>query len=228
MADAHFTPRLFSFLKDLARHNDREWFNANKERYERDLKAPKLAFIADIEAPLMKLSPHLVADPSPNGGSMFRSYRDVRFSPDKRPYKTHAAAQFRHEAGKDVHAPGRYLHLAPGECFCGGGVWRPDSKTLKAVRAKIDEDPKAWKKATRGKSFVEHFTLGGEQLKRAPKGYDPDHPEIEDLRRKDFASMTTFKQSEVTAPGFVKVVVQRYRTMAPFMRFLTDAIGVDF
>lgn len=228
MAKSHFSPALFKFLRDLEKNNNREWFQANKPRFEEHVKAPMLAFIEDIEAPLMKVSKHVVADPSPSGGSMFRIYRDVRFSKDKRPYKTHAAAHFRHAAGKDAHAPGFYMHLAPGDIFVGGGIWRPDSKPLKAIREHMAADPKAWKKAISGKSFKEHFTLGGESLKRPPKGFDAEHPLIEDLKRKDFIAGSSFKQSEVVKPEFMKSVVQRFKAMSGLMRFLTDALGVPF
>ncbi|MEM6532458.1 MAG: TIGR02453 family protein, partial [Myxococcota bacterium] len=110
MPEPHFSPALFKFLRDLEKNNNREWFQTHKPRFEEHVKAPLLRFIEDIEAPLMKVSKHIVADPSPSGGSMFRIYRDVRFSKDKRPYKTHAAAQFRHATGKDAHAPGYYMH----------------------------------------------------------------------------------------------------------------------
>ena len=95
---------------------------------------------------LKKISPHFIADPRPVGGSIFRIYRDIRFSKDKQPYKTHAAAQFRHEAGKDVHAPGFYLHLAVGEVFAGFGIWRPDSSSLLKIRKAIINHPDQWKK----------------------------------------------------------------------------------
>lgn len=146
---AYFSPRLFKFLKDLEKHNDRSWFQANKERYEADVKAPMLSFIGDFAGPLRKVSPHLVADPRPNGGSMFRIYRDTRFARDKRPYKTAASAQFRHDAGKDVHAPGVYLHLEPGSVFVGVGIYRPEPAIANRVRDAIVADPKGWRRAAK-------------------------------------------------------------------------------
>ncbi len=108
-----FSPGLFAFLEELAANNDRTWFAANKPRYQSQVVDQLVRFIAAMADPLEKVSPHFVADPRPVGGSMFRIYRDVRFSKDKRPYKEHAACQFRHAAGKDAHAPGFYVHLAP-------------------------------------------------------------------------------------------------------------------
>ncbi|MEO0811221.1 MAG: DUF2461 domain-containing protein [Myxococcota bacterium] len=222
-SNAHLTPKLFSFLRDLTKNNNREWFADNKRRYEEHVKAPLIALIEEIEAPLMKVSPHLVADPSPVGGSMFRIYRDVRFSKDKRPYKTHAALQFRHIAGKDVHAPGLYVHFEPANCFVAGGVWHPESAVLKAIRARIDQDPKAWKKVLNAKAFKESFELSGSSLKRAPKDYDPDHPLIEDLRRKDFIAVASLKQSEVTSNSLVPTLIKNFKALKPLMKFIADA-----
>jgi hypothetical protein len=113
MKKAHFSRDLFGFLEELRSNNRREWFEANRTRYERDVREPMLTFISDFAPRLRKISPKLVADPRPSGGSMFRIYRDVRFSPDKKPYKTHVAARFSHIMGRDVHAPGFYVHLEP-------------------------------------------------------------------------------------------------------------------
>ena len=130
MATQPITPALFEFLLDLKDNNTRPWFEENKERYRSDVRDPVLDFIAAFAEPLANISPHFRADPRPNGGSLFRIYRDIRFARDKRPYKTNAGAHFRHSAGKNAHAPGFYLHLEPGECFAGCGVWRPDSNAL--------------------------------------------------------------------------------------------------
>ena len=224
----HFTPSLFAFLRELSRNNNREWFLANKARYERDVRDPLLRFIEDFAPHLRRISPHFVADPRPVGGSLFRIYRDTRFSRDKRPYKTVAAAQFRHEQGKDVHAPGFYLHLEPGNVFAGAGLWHPDAETLRAVRDAIVERPGAWKRAVSGKTFRERFELGGNALKRPPRGYDPEHPLIDDVKRKDFVAMTAFAASEVFEPDFLERYAEVSRRTRPFMRFLTGAVGMSF
>ena len=176
MNDSHFTPATFAFLTDLAANNNRPWFMENKARYERDLKEPALRFISDFGPHLGKISSRFRADPRANGGSMFRIYRDTRFSKDKSPYKTYTGIQFRHEAGKDAHAPGFYLHIQPGSCFAGCGVWHPDGPALARIRQSIDENPAAWKRASRGKRFRGTFELSGDSLIRAPKGYDPSAP----------------------------------------------------
>jgi uncharacterized protein (TIGR02453 family) len=218
----HFDTALFDFLSELKANNSRQWFQANKERYRAEVQDPLLEFISAFTEPLHEISPHFVANPKPVGGSMFRIYRDVRFSRDKSPYKTHAAAQFRHREGRDVHAPGFYLHLEPGSVFMGAGLWHPPGPTLKSVRKAIDEQPERWRDAIRG------LELGGDSLTRAPKGYDPGHPMIVDLRRKDFVTMTTSSQKAACSKGFMDDFVGACREAAPMMRFLTEAVGLEF
>jgi uncharacterized protein (TIGR02453 family) len=224
-ASAHFTPALFEFLRELRAHNNRDWFQANRLRYEQHARDPMLRFIADFSAPLREISPHLVADPRPAGGSLFRIYRDTRFSADKRPYKTMLAAQFRHECGRDVHAPGFYLHLEPDNVFCGGGLYHPDAATLAKVRAAIVKKPQQWKRATLSDAFRDDATLWGEQLKRAPKGFDPSHPLIEDLKRKDYVWIVQLDEASACEPGFIDRVAAACRAAAPMLRFLTGALG---
>src|SRR5262245_49158425 len=169
-----FTPALFRFLRDLRKNNDREWFHAHRETYERDVRAPALAFVSAFAAPLRKIAPHLVADARPVGGSLFRIHRDVRFGTDTRPYKTEVGIQFRHSGSDDVHAPSFYLHLAPGDVFAGAGIWRPGGAALAEVRDAIAASPAAWRRASAGDAFAERWALAGESLQRVPRGYDPD------------------------------------------------------
>jgi len=225
----HFSPKLFGFLRDLAANNNREWFQANKERYEDTVREPARQFISDFGPHLEKVSPHFDADPRTVGGSLFRIYRDTRFAKDKTPYKTHTGIQFRHKAAKDVHAPGFYLHLAPSEIFFGAGIWHPDSATLKQIRSAIDSDPKRWKRAISGKRFLNAgYALAGDSLKRAPKGYDPEHPQIEDLRRKDFIAVTALTQRKVTSATFQKDLATLCRDGSSLVKFLCEAIEVSF
>lgn len=224
----YFTRRSFAFLKDLADNNNRDWFQENKDRYENDLKAPALHFVADFAPHLKKISPHFRADPRPSGGSMFRIYRDTRFSKDKSPYKTYTGLQFRHDSAKDAHCPGFYLHLEPGEFFVGAGIWHPDGPTTRAIRDAIVEDPAAWKRASRGKKFAELFDLEGDRLKRPPRGYDPEHPLIEDLKRKDFIGVTRITQKAITGPDLMKEFTGLCKASVSYMKFLCDAVGVPF
>jgi len=228
MANRYFTKSTFDFLKDLEVNNNREWFNANKARYDASIKEPALDFIEDFADPLAKISRNFVADPSLQGGSLFRIYRDTRFAKDKTPYKTNTGLHFRHFMAKDAHAPGFYLHVQPGECFMGLGLWRPEPKVAYQIRHHIDENQAEWKKATRGKRFTDIFSLGGDSLVRPPKGFDEDHPYLEDLKRKDFMGSTRLTQREVTSPDFNKQFNDYCRRGSGLMKFLCDAVGVPF
>ncbi|MEZ4649817.1 MAG: TIGR02453 family protein [Candidatus Eisenbacteria bacterium] len=225
---AHFSKELFRFLEDLEKNNSREWFQANKDRYEEEVKMPLLSFIGEFAGPLGKISSHFVADPRPVGGSMFRIHRDVRFAKDKSPYKTAATAQFRHEAGKDVHAPGFYLHLEPGQCFAGAGIYHPDNPTLGRIRDRIVDDPKAWKRVRDAKPFRAVWELSGDSLVRPPRGYDPEHPFAEDLKRKDFIAVTHFTERDVLKPGFLGEYVKMCKAAESMTRYLTEAVGLPF
>jgi len=228
MNEAHFTPEFFEFLLELRTNNNREWFESNKSRYERDVKEPLLRFIEDFEPRLHSISTHFVADTRANGGSMFRIYRDVRFAKDKSPYKTQAAAQFRHEAGKSAHAPGFYLHLAPDEIFAGVGMWQPDSESLAKIRGAIDANPGKWERSAKDKKFLADFTLGGESLKRPPKGFDDGHPLIEDLKRKDHIASVEFDVGDTFSPDFIDDFTDACLDASPYMEFLETAIGLPY
>ena len=224
----HFTPDLFEFLIELRANNNREWFQAHKGRYEQHVKEPLLQFIEDFRPGLHSISEHFVADTRTNGGSMFRIYRDVRFSKDKSPYKMQAAAQFRHEVGKSAHAPGFYLHLAPDEVFAGVGLWQPDSATLGRIRSRIDAHPREWERTSKDPAFLHAFELTGSSLKRPPKGFNADHPLIEDLKRKDHIAACVFDEPEATSPGFLDDFTDACRLASPYMKFLTTAVGLPY
>lgn len=224
----YFTPALFKFLKDLEANNEREWFNANKARYINSVQEPALSFIADFGSRLATISPHFRADAKVQGGSLFRIYRDTRFGKDKTPYKTNTGVHFRHERSKDAHAPGYYLHLQPGECFMGVGLWRPETKVAYAIREMIADNTAGWKKAAHGKRFTDVYSLDGESLQRPPKGFDPDHRYIADLKRKDFIASMRLTQKAVMGPDFLKEFESYCKRATPFMAFLCEAVGVEF
>ena len=226
MDEAHFRPELFEFLRELRENNAREWFRPNRERYELAVREPFLRFIADFGPLLERISPHFVADPRPSGGSLFRIHRDTRFSKDKSPYKTAASAHFRHVMARDVHAPGFYLHLEPGRVFAGVGLWHPDPPTLAMVRDAIVADPGKWERASSDRAFAATFAPGGDRLKRPPTGYDPDHPFIEDLKRKEFVAAAPLSEDDVCRPDFVVRFAETCRVAVPFMAFLTGAVGL--
>ncbi|MCC6995706.1 MAG: DUF2461 domain-containing protein [Deltaproteobacteria bacterium] len=222
----HFTPDLFGFLKDLRKHNDRDWFNANKARYERSARDPLLRFIAELGPGLAKLSAHFVADPRPAGGSMLRIHRDVRFSKDKSPYKTALMAHFGHDQGEEGATPALYLRLTPGDSAVGAGIWRPAPPALKLIRERIVADTKGWRHATSGRTLGRACAMAGESLKRPPPGFDPAHPCVEDLKRKDFALITSFDDAQVGSPRFLADVLSAYRSFKPFLGFLAGAVGL--
>lgn len=221
-------PELFKFLGRLKRNNNREWFQKHKSEYEAVVRDPLLDFIRQIAPRLEAISPYFVADDRANGGSLFRIYRDTRFSKDKSPYKTWAAVQFRHEKGRDVHAPGFYLHMQPGSVYVGCGLWHPESKTLKAVRDAIVDKPADWKRVKANKTLNKYFEFGGDSLKKPPRGYDPEHPLIDDLKRKDHVISSQMSEQDVVAPNFTTVYASRLRAAAPYMKFLTGAVGLKW
>lgn len=223
-----FTPALFGFLRELADNNDRDWFAANRARYLAEVRDPMLDFIAGFAPHLQRISARFVADPRANGGSLFRIHRDVRFAKDKRPYKTNAGAQFRHEAARDAHAPGFYLHLEPGGGFAAGGVWHPDGPALARIRTAIAADAAGWRRVTSAKALAPRGALAGESLKRPPRGFDSDHPLIDDIRRKDFFATARFTEDEACAPGFMDDFAGTCRGFAPLARFLTGALGLPW
>lgn len=220
---SYFTPDLFDFLAQLRRHNRRDWFLKNKGRYESDVRDPVLRFIADLAPRLRAISPYLVADPRPNGGSLFRIYRDTRFSADKKPYKTHAGMHFPHaKAGNDVHVPGYYFHLEPSGSFLAAGIWRPDAPATYRIRRAIVAAPGRWKKACRG------FELEGDRLQRPPHGFPAGHPLMEELKWKDFLVSTALTDREICAAGFLTRFTRECRRMAPLVGFLSEALGLKF
>jgi uncharacterized protein (TIGR02453 family) len=221
----YFTPGFFEFFEELSRNNNREWFLKNKQRYETTVRAPMLAFIADFAPRLRKISANFVADPSPTRGSMMRIYRNLRFSRDKTPYKTNAAAAFHHRGASHFGAPSFYLSLSPAEAFAGVGVWHPEPDAVRKVRDAIVAHPVNWKKAVNDRRFLARYELMGDVLSRPPKGYDPAHPLIDDLKRKDFVAGTQFTRSEVCSPKFLDLFTATCATAAPFTRFLTEALG---
>ena len=227
-ATAYFSPPLFDFLRQLRQHNDRDWFQKNKSRYESDVRDPALRFIEAVGPGLRKISPHLVADPRPIGGSLFRINRDIRFSKDKSPYKTAVGISFGHDQGRERAAPGLYLHVEPGESFTGGGLHILDGPALARVRDAIVADPGAWRKVVEDPKFKDAARSRGESLKRAPQGYDPNHPLVDELRRKSFTWHMMFTEAQVCRPDFAGAFLDACRAANPFDRFLAGAVGVDW
>ena len=209
------------FLTDLADHNNRDWFQPRKAEYEHLLKEPLEALCVALDERFRARKIPLRADPAK---SPFRIYRDVRFSKDKRPYKTNIGVHFPHRGGtKDAHAPGFYLHLEPGGSFAGAGLWHPDPAALGKVRDAIVARPHAWKAVLASK-----LPLEGDALRRPPRGYPPDHPFADDLKRKDFITAVPFTNAQVLSSRFLSVFIKTCRSMSPLLRFLTTALGLPW
>ena len=224
-----FSKELFQFLEELADNNNRDWFNDNKNRYLNDVVEPVLDFIEAVGDELGNISPHFTADTRRNGGSMFRIYRDARFSKDKRPYKENVGCHFRHKLGKSAHAPGFYLHLQPGNTFIGAGIWKPVGETLSGIRDAITEQPESWHKIVNDKNFIQRFgQVEGERLKRPPRGYDADHPCIDDLKLKSFFVKQPMDDKQAMSPAFFKEVMTVYEEAAPLMKFISQSIEMPF
>ena len=219
-----FRPELFHFLEQLGKNNNRAWFAENKARYEDLVLFPAMDFVRAMEKPLKNVSPHFVAVPKRSGGSIMRVYRDTRFSKDKTPYKTNLGVHFRHEAGKDVHAPGFYFHIDRKDIFVGAGIWHPENPTLNQIRALIDDDQARWKRVCNRKSYRERFEQAGESLKRPPKGYDENHPLIVDLKRKDHIGLTHLTRQDLYSENLVKIVISYMKIAKPYVAFLCDAL----
>ncbi len=220
---------LSNFLAELGANNNKAWFDENKPRFASSVQEPLFAFM-DLLAPRMaKISANISIDPRKSGGSLQRIFRDTRFSKDKSPYHTHVAAIFRHEAGKKVPAPGFYLRIDTSAATVGAGIWQPEGPAVFAIRTAIAKDAKRWKRVRSDAKFRDLYgELQGESLKRPPKGFDPEHPHVEDLKRKDFVGFREMKLRELTKPSFLDEVERSYRVSKSLMKFLCDALKLPF
>lgn len=217
---AGFSKDGFRFLKRLKKNNDREWFTPRKGEYERLWKEPMLELIEQLAREMKPIAPEFRFTPK----SLLRIYRDTRFAKDKTPYKTHVAATF-DMAGypKSVSSPGFYLHIEPGELYLGGGLYMPDSRQLKRIRYAIEQKPESFLAIVEDRSFKKFFgSLQGETLKRAPKGYQPDDPMIEYLKRKGFFVGKSFDEKIALSPKIVPTLVEAYARIVPLTRWLRD------
>ncbi len=221
---------LFVFLRELTLNNNKAWFNENKQRFRESVQLPMIDFIEAMEPSLAFHAPAFVADTRLNGGSLFRLYRDTRFSADKTPYKTNVGCHFRHRAGKDAHAPGFYVHIAPGEIFFGGGIWSPPTPVLNKIRDRIIEHPDEWQAIHADRSFKK--VVGGlgssQSLKNAPRGYPVDHPCVEDLKRKSLFAFSSCTEKQVCAKDFPERVSKSFEAITPLMQFMVKALDVGW
>jgi uncharacterized protein (TIGR02453 family) len=212
--------QILPFLKNLTENNDRDWFKAHKKEYDQSRKA----FVDLVDKVIVGLSsfePQVMGLTSK--AAIFRIYRDVRFSNDKRPYKTHYGA-FLAENGRKSTKAGYYFHIAPNECFLGGGLYRPNAEQLKKIRAQIDYNAQSLRDIVSQQNFKTVYgSMQGEQLKTAPRDYPKDHPDIDLLRYKDFLGTHQFSEA-VLNDNPVDYIVERFEVLKPFVDYFNDAL----
>ncbi|MEO7216873.1 MAG: DUF2461 domain-containing protein [Gemmatimonadaceae bacterium] len=227
-----FGPGALKFLRSLARNNRRDWFEVNKDRYEREVKHPLRILVEEVDARLGEFAPEMVGNPK---RSVFRIYRDVRFSKDKSPYKTNAAAWFYHrDAGHAVGTQaahggaGFYFQIAPKECIVAGGIWMPPTAALKTIREAIADDPDALRGILKQPAFKRSFSALSEEalLKRTPRGFDADHPAADLLRYKSFTVHRDLTEREILSAKLPDIVAKHFATMLPFVRWFNRVLGL--
>ena len=225
----YFTEGSFKFLRALARNNERAWFLAHKADYETHVRAPFLRLLTDLQPALAEVSEHYRSDPRPVGGSLFRIQRDTRFANDKTPYKTWQGARLTHARGRQVEAPLFYLHLQPGKCFIGAGLWHSPSPVQRQVRQFLVDNPAGWKTAAHAPAFRKRFDLDdGEMLVRVPQGYPDDFPYREDLRRRNFVAERAIDDATMLGPRLRQTVATDLAALAPFIDYLCAALDLEF
>ena len=229
MSGTYFTERSFRFLRGLARHNERAWFLAHKDAYEADVRAPFQRLLVDLQPALAEVSQHYRADPKPVGGSLFRIQRDTRFANDKTPYKSWQGARLFHGRGREVEAPSFYIHLQPGNCFVGAGLWHPQSATQRTVRQFIVDNPAGWKAAAHAPAFRRRFDLDDDDmLVRAPRGFPADFAYSDDLRRRNFVALRAIDDATMLGPRLAKTLATDLAALSQFVDYLCAALDLEF
>ena len=225
---SYFNEKSFAFLRGLARNNQREWFLGHKADYEAHVRGPFQRLLQDLQPGLAEISTHYRADPRPVGGSLFRIHRDTRFANDKTPYKTHAGARLYHERYRETDSPSFYIHVQPGHCFVGAGLWHPEAPTRRRIREFILENPEAWRKAVHTPAFRRRFELGGEMLTRIPRGFPAGHPLAEDLKRQGFVGSTPLDDATVLGPQLRRSITSALSGLAPLVDYLCASLDLEF
>jgi uncharacterized protein (TIGR02453 family) len=217
-----FTRKTLSFLRSLKRNNNREWFKARKAEYETHVRGPMIELLGRLATDLRRFAPELVSDPKV---SLYRIYRDTRFSEDKTPLKTHAAAHFPHRALGKSGGGGLYFEISPAWVWIGGGIYMPETHELAAIRAHIDANHRALHRIVASRAF--RTTVGelhGEQLTRVPRGFPKDHPAADYLRFRQFLAGREYPAEFACDPRFYPELVSVFRQVAPLVRFLNAPI----
>jgi uncharacterized protein (TIGR02453 family) len=211
-----------TFLKQLKKNNSREWFKNHKSEYEDFVKLPMQSLIASLRPKVARVAPEIDMHPKK---SLFRIYRDTRFSKNKQPYKTHVAAVF-HQRGNWQDSAGYYVHIEPGGIYVGGGIYMPDSDQLKRIRRAIADNPKEFLSIVGSNLFSKKFgSLEGDKLHRVPLGFPKDHMMAEWLKYKSFYTGVEWDEKECYTVKFVDKVVGVYKDLLPLIRFLNSALG---
>jgi uncharacterized protein (TIGR02453 family) len=227
-----FRPAALTFLRNLSKNNRKEWFEEHRGDYEREIKAPMLAFIEELDVRLATIIPEIVGSPRK---SMFRIHRDVRFSKDKSPYKTHAACWFYHrDAGNSVGSEaahggaGFYFHFDAQRAFCGGGIWMPPRPALQRIRQSLVDDTAGFEDIVLSRSFKQRFGAldTDAMLTRTPRGFDPQHRAANWLKYQSFTAGRELKREELLSPKLPDVVAKQFAAMVPFTRWLNEALGL--
>lgn len=213
---------VFTFLNDIRKNNNREWFTENKTTYQKQYES--IVAFADTLINRMQAVDNIE---TPSGKkAIFRIYKDVRFSKDKSPYKTHIGGHL--SRATKLLRGGYYFHIEPGNCFIGGGFWNPSPEDLKHIREQIAADPQALRDIIESNEFKKHFgTLEGEQLKTAPKGYDKNHPAIDLLNYKQFLISKKFDDALVTSEAYLDEVFTSFQAMRPFFDYMSEILTTD-
>ena len=217
-----FTSKTVSFLRSLKRNKDREWFRARKDRYEQHVRGPMIAVVERLAEDFRTIAPELMASPK---HSLFRIYRDTRFSGDKKPLKTHAAAVFRTRHLPKPQGAGLYFEIAPGWVWIGGGMWRPEPPELVRLREHIAGTWPEIRDITRAAAFRRRFEeLSGDTLTRVPRGYPADHPAAAFLKFRQFYAGAEFPASLAHSREFYPTLVATCKALMPLVRFLNEPL----
>jgi uncharacterized protein (TIGR02453 family) len=215
-----FPDNSLKFLRKLKKNNNREWFNEHKPEYVADIKEPMESLLAALEIRMKEIMPEIEIDPKK---SIYRIYRDIRFSKDKTPYKTHAGAAFTVSGRDRKYDPGYYFHISPEEIIVAGGAYSPPSEQLKAIRNALAEEYKDFRKIIKKKDFVEHFEqLDGDSLTRLPRGFDAGHPVEELLKKKAFYCWASMEPKIALDEEFIDILVNYFKSMTPLVKWLLE------
>ncbi|BCT93985.1 TIGR02453 family protein [Lysobacter helvus] len=225
----YFTEATFKFLRGLARNNERPWFLAHKAQYDTHVRAPFQKLLQDLEPALAEVSLQYRVDPRPVGGSLYRIQRDTRFANDKTPYKTWQGARLTHARGRQVEAPLFYMHLQPGNCFVGAGLWHSPTPIQRQVRQFIVDNPGGWQQAAHAPAFEKRFSLDDDDmLVRMPKGYPEDFPYRDDLRRRNFVALRPLDDATMLGPRLRQTLSADLAALGPFVDYLCAALDLEF